>query len=156
MAKQWRSGQYMLRTVLKRSSVGEPIELDNPARFHRFIVETAGIDKDPFESVGIVVLDARFQVLGWEVIAKGNYNTCSVLPAQALLPIILAGGSAGILFHNHPSGNPEPSDQDIAMTRRMVQAFDSIGIQFLDHIVIGDGRFVSMEARGMIPNPKRY
>ena len=66
-------------------------------------------------------------------------------------PALLAGASALLVAHNHPSGDPEPSADDLALTRRLVSAGNLLGIELLDHIVLGEnGRFVSLRDRGVI------
>ena len=66
-------------------------------------------------------------------------------------PALLAGASALLVAHNHPSGDPEPSADDLALTRRLVSAGSLLGIELLDHIVLGEnGRFVSLRDRGVI------
>jgi DNA repair protein RadC len=66
-------------------------------------------------------------------------------------PAILAGSAALIVAHNHPSGDPEPSAEDVVLTRRLAAAGQLLGIEILDHLVIGEaGRFVSLRGRGVL------
>ncbi len=70
--------------------------------------------------------------------------------ADPALATLLTGCAALIVAHNHPSGDPTPSPEDIATTRRLVEVGRLVGIELLDHIILGDGRFVSLKERGLI------
>ena len=78
--------------------------------------------------------------------------TSSLVHAREVFkPAILAGAAAILLAHNHPSGDPEPSAEDLALTRRLKAAGDLLGIAILDHIIVGElGRFVSLRERGAV------
>jgi DNA repair protein RadC len=74
-----------------------------------------------------------------------------VHPREVFKPAILAGSAALLLAHNHPSGDPEPSAEDIALTRRLTSAGQLLGIEILDHLILGEaGRFVSLRERGVL------
>ena len=73
---------------------------------------------------------------------------CPVHPREAFIPIVRDSAAAVIFMHNHPSGNPEPSLDDHMLTERLVEAGKLLGIRVLDHVVMGDGAFVSLKTRG--------
>ena len=74
-----------------------------------------------------------------------------VHPAMVMKPAILASSACLVLAHNHPSGDPEPSAEDVALTRRLVAAGQLLGIEVLDHLVLGEaGRYVSLKERGVL------
>lgn len=99
------------------------------------------MDREQFLSV---ILDGRNQIAGFNVVSTGTLTSSLVHPREVFKPAILASAAAIILVHNHPSGDPEPSDEDRALTRRLKEVGDLVGIRVLDHVVIGDGRYVSL------------
>jgi DNA repair protein RadC len=84
------------------------------------------------------------------VISVGCLTSSLVHPREVFQEAVVARAAALILFHNHPSGDPEPSAEDIALTRRLASAGTLMGIEILDHLVLGAGRFVSLKERGLL------
>lgn len=105
------------------------------------------LKKEKFE---IVILDSKGKIISIENISVGDLSSSPVHPRETFRTAVKRSGSAVILVHNHPSGDPEPSKEDLDITRRLVEAGNILGIAVLDHIVIGDGSFCSMKARGII------
>ncbi len=101
------------------------------------------------EQIRVVLLNTRNKVIGMPVIYSGSLNTSVIRAAEIFRPAIEAPAAAIILAHNHPSGDPSPSPEDIRTTRQMVQAGKMLDIEVLDHLVIGDGRYVSLKERGL-------
>lgn len=101
------------------------------------------------EHLRILLLNTRNEVMGIEEIYVGNVNSSVVRPAEVFRPGIRANATSLIAVHNHPSGDPTPSGADVSITRDLVDAGKLLGMELLDHIVIGTGhRYVSMkEAR---------
>jgi DNA repair protein RadC len=95
-------------------------------------------------------LDARNRVLIRETISVGSLCASIVHPREVFAPAIERRAASIILAHNHPSGDPEPSADDLALTRRLVQAGVLLGIEILDHLVIGHGIYVSLKSRGLM------
>jgi DNA repair protein RadC len=95
------------------------------------------------EMFAVVLLDGKNQVIGFNVVSVGSLTAALVHPREVFKPAILANAAAIILVHNHPSGDPEPSAEDRAITARLKEAGELLGIRVLDHVVIGDGRHVS-------------
>lgn len=96
-------------------------------------------------------LDTRNQVLEWKKdISVGSLNASIVHPRETFRAAIAHTAAAVILVHNHPSGDPTPSKEDLALTARLKEVGELIGIPVLDHLVIGDGRFVSLKERGLL------
>ena len=105
--------------------------------------------RERFESLDremfvVVLLDGKNKVIGFNVVSVGSLTATLVHPREVFKPALLANAAALILVHNHPSGDPEPSAEDKAITERLQQAGDLIGIKILDHVVIGDGSFRSL------------
>lgn len=93
-----------------------------------------------FNSRNVLVCDAQ--------ISTGNASSCAISPRDVFRAAVRADCAAIVLAHNHPSGDPEPSGQDLSLTASIIQAGRPLGIKVLDHIVVGDGRFVSFLERG--------
>ncbi len=97
----------------------------------------------------VLYLDTRNRVMDREVLYKGSLNTSLVRIAEVFRGAIRRNCAAIIVAHNHPSGDPSPSPEDVALTRRLVEAGKLVEVEMLDHVVIGQGRFVSLRERGL-------
>lgn len=97
------------------------------------------------ESLVVLHLDARLRVIGWQETARGASNVVHASPRDIFTGALLHGTHAIILAHNHPSGDPSPSDDDRALTEKVRAAGALLGVALLDHLVIGDERFYSFE-----------
>ncbi|WP_067933005.1 RadC family protein [Alicyclobacillus kakegawensis] len=93
-------------------------------------------------------LDTKHCVIAEELISMGSLDASIVHPREIFKSAVKRSASAILCIHNHPSGDPQPSPEDIAVTRRLCEAGRLLGIDVLDHIVVGDGRFVSLRAQG--------
>ena len=102
------------------------------------------------EQLRVLLLNTRNLVVGQRVIYQGNVNSSMVRPAEVLRPAVLEAVPSIIVSHNHPSGDPTPSPEDVAITRELAQAAKLLGIELLDHVVIGGERFVSLKERGLM------
>ena len=103
------------------------------------------------EVFAVALLTIRHRVLGLHTVSVGCLTSSLVHPREVFKPAILAGAAALLLAHNHPSGDPEPSAEDIALTRRLVSAGQLLGIEVLDHVILGEsGRYVSLRERGVL------
>lgn len=102
------------------------------------------------EVMGGLLLDSKNRLIRDAVIFRGTLSHASVAPAPLFRQAILAGAAGVILYHNHPSGDPEPSPEDLATTQRFAAAGREIGIEVKDHLVIGRGRVVSFHERGLL------
>ena len=98
----------------------------------------------------VVLVDARHRVMAHEVVSEGSLTQSIVHPREVFLPAVRESAGAVVLVHNHPSGDPSPSDEDVAVTRRLVHASEVLGIRILDHVVIGDGSYASFREAGLL------
>ena len=103
------------------------------------------------EELHALYLGRRGRVLSWRSLTVGNDSFTIVDPRQILRPAIRAGALSIILAHNHPSGDPAPSDADRRCTRRVAQAGQLLGVALLDHLVIGEDGFTSLAEQGELP-----
>ncbi len=104
----------------------------------------------PVEQFGIVLLDSKHRVLRTTVVATGTLNATIVQPRDVFREAILGSAAAVVAFHNHPSGDPSPSGEDAELTRRLVAAGVLMGIELVDHVVLGDARYCSFKEMGRL------
>ncbi len=102
------------------------------------------------EQLVAVYMDTGGRLLYHQVVFKGSIQSSMVQPRELLRLALLHDAAQYVVLHNHPTGNPMPSREDIDVTKRLVTASDEIGIPLTDHIIIGDNRYVSLKERGLI------
>lgn len=100
------------------------------------------------EHVYALLLDTKNRLISAELISIGSLSASIIHPREVLKPAILASAAGIILVHNHPTGDPTPSREDIAFTQRFNKCTKLMGIDLLDHIVIGNGHFHSLKEHG--------
>jgi DNA repair protein RadC len=98
----------------------------------------------------VLLLNARHEMQRREVVSIGSLNASIVHPREVFLPAILHTAASVVLVHNHPSGDPEPSEEDLSITRRLVEVGELIGIGVLDHVIVGARGLVSFRARQLL------
>ena len=98
-----------------------------------------------------LALDAKHRVIAERELFRGTLTSVEVHPRELFRSLIRDGAAAALLLHNHPSGDPEPSDEDRALSRRLVSAGQLLGITVLDFLIVAGGRFVSFVDRGLMP-----
>ena len=102
------------------------------------------------EVFGVLTLNARHEATRRVVVSIGSLNASIVHPREVFRVALLYSAASLVLVHNHPSGDPEPSEEDLAITRRLVECGELLGIGILDHVVIGAKGFVSFRARQLL------
>lgn len=137
---------------LVRDSSSEPFtarpRLNDPDAAGAF-ARTLFPPDDQRERFVAIFLTVRQNVIGYSTISIGCLTATIVHPREVFRPATLAGAASLVIAHNHPSGDPEPSPEDIGLTRRLASAGTTVGIEVLDHIVVGD-RCVSLKQRGVL------
>jgi len=98
----------------------------------------------------VLLLNARHELECRETVSIGSLNASIVHPREVFLPAILHSAASVILVHNHPSGDPEPSEEDLGITRRLVQVGELVGIAVLDHVIVALRGHVSFRARQLL------
>jgi DNA repair protein RadC len=122
----------------------------SPADVNNLIgAEMAVLDQ---EHLRVLLINTRNQLLSVVDVYKGNVSTALVRPAEVFREAIRQNAPAMIVVHNHPSGDPAPSPDDVVLTKDLVKAAQLLQIDLLDHIVIGDRRFASLKQLGHIPD----
>ncbi len=138
--------RYGVETRPERTDA--PPSIGTPDDVHRLLApEMSGLAQ---EQLRVLLLNTKNVVLGQRVVYQGNVNSSMVRAAEVLRPAVVEAVPSIIVSHNHPSGDPTPSPQDIAVTRELAQAAKLLGIELLDHIVIGGNRFVSLKDRNLM------
>ena len=130
---------------------GAPIETRTPDVAAKILRQICCADDPTVERFAVLCLDGASQVRSAPVVAMGGRSAICLKAADVLKPPIIAGASAIVLGHNHPSGDPKPSHEDLAMTRTLMAAGKLVGIQVVDHVIVTDnGRSYSMSNHGDI------
>jgi DNA repair protein RadC len=120
-------------------------DLRSPARVHALLSGTLrGLAHETFH---VLLLDGKHRLRRREQVSQGTLTASLVHPREVFGPAIREGAAALIAVHNHPSGDPEPSAEDLAVTRRLVQVGRILGVPLLDHVVIADAGYVSIRDR---------
>jgi len=104
----------------------------------------------PVEHFGIMMLDTKHRLIRIKIVAVGSLDTTVVHPREVFREATAASAAAIVLFHNHPSGDPTPSADDLMLTSRMVSAGSVMGIDVVDHVILGDQRYYSLVESGRI------
>jgi len=102
------------------------------------------------EQFGIVMLDTKHHVIRIKLLSIGSLDATVVHPREVFKEATAASAAAIVLFHNHPSGDPTPSSDDLALTRRMLRAGDIMGIDVIDHLILSDQRYYSLVEAGKL------
>lgn len=139
--------RYRLALVREEDTPYEDVSLTHPKAVAEFL--NGQLHDRPQEAMCAVYLDTRNRLIAWQIAYLGTLNRAAVEP-RALLQMALLTNAAGIILaHNHPSGDPSPSAEDLAFTRRMAEAGEVVGVRLIDHLILGDGsRWVSLRQRG--------
>ena len=124
----------------------ELVYRDSPAKRQRIsssrdvvkLAESLLLHKRPTERFVVLLLDAKNRVNGWTLAGKGGVSSCPVDPGEVFRAAIRSGSSGVILLHNHPSGVPTPSAEDIAITEKLCKAGRLLGVPVLDHVIVAE------------------
>ena len=119
------------------------IQLRSPREAAAYLMPAFGSRRA--EQFGVVLLDTKHRVLRTVVVAIGTLNSTVVQPRDVFREAALGAAAAIVVFHNHPSGDPSPSPDDVELTRRLMAAGTLLGIDVVDHIILGDVRYWSFK-----------
>jgi DNA repair protein RadC len=145
-----RLRELTVRYAVKKDADGRPVMI---GRMLITPLEAAAVlvpllQHEPSEVFVVLLLSTRHHVLAYHEVARGTLDTVLVTPREVFKAAILANAAAVILCHSHPSGDPTPSLDDIALTRRLAAAGTLLGIEVLDHIIVADEASVSLRECG--------
>ncbi|MEO8501811.1 MAG: JAB domain-containing protein [Vicinamibacteria bacterium] len=139
---------YVAELKRRRYRGKRALEVGTPAQ--AYAVLKPRIEDWSREHFLAILLDSRNRILGIETVSVGSLSASIVHPREVFKPAIAASAAGIVLGHNHPSGDPEPSPEDMAVTRRIHEAGTLLGIEVLDHLVFTPSRFVSLKERGSL------
>lgn len=135
------------RLAVERS-VSKGVKLTTPKQVREFLwLKLAGYDHVVF---GAIFLDTQHRVIVFSELSHGTLDSASVYPREVVKAALRHNAGSVIFTHNHPSGEPEPSDADRRITQRLQEALDLIEVRVLDHIVVGGSESVSFAERGYL------
>jgi DNA repair protein RadC len=141
------------RVVLVKEKVEKyelPRAIMNPEDAYKAIIEITSVEEEAQEVFGILILNTKNKIVAVHEVSRGTLNSSLVCPREVFKPAVLHNAAAIVCFHNHPSGDPEPSKEDIKTTNRLVEAGEIMGIKIFDHIIVGDDGYVSLKERGVV------
>jgi DNA repair protein RadC len=140
-----RAARLLAAIELGRRAVisggGERPKLSSPAAVGRYLLPLYG--GYHVERFGVVLLDARNRLIRTAILSVGSVDASIAHPREIFREAALASAATVVVFHNHPSGDPQPSMDDVLLTRRLKEAGVVMGIELADHVVLGDGRWFS-------------
>ncbi|TLS53527.1 JAB domain-containing protein [Paenibacillus antri] len=134
-------GRRMARTELEASPI-----IRSPEDVSTLVMEDLRYLQQ--EHFVVLFLNTKNRVVGRETLSVGSLNAAIVHPREVFRAAVKRSAASVICVHNHPSGDPTPSPEDVQLTNRLSEAGHIIGIEVLDHVIIGDRRYVSMKERG--------
>jgi DNA repair protein RadC len=147
-----RYGQLQALLEIGRRNLATSIErdcaLESPFAVRRYL--KAMLRHEPSEVFGCLFLDSKHRPLAFEILFRGTIDRASIYPREVVRRALMHNAAALILCHNHPSGNSEPSQDDVHMTLALKQGLALIDVRVLDHIIVGDGEPLSMVEQGWI------
>ena len=135
------------RRTLTRAAL-ERVQLATPRAVAEYLLPLYG--GQPVEQFGVVLLDTKRRVLRTRVLSIGTLDASVIHPRDVFREAVAANAGGIVLFHNHPSGDPDPSDDDELLTHRLVAAGVLMGIHVVDHVILGDVRYYSLWEKGKL------
>jgi DNA repair protein RadC len=147
-ALQIKAVMELTKRMSSATVIGNKLVISTPNDVSRLLMEEMRyLKKEVFK---IILLNTKNHVLKTLDISVGSLNSSIVHPREVFSEAVKAGCSGILLVHNHPSGDPEPSREDADTTERLVKAGAILGIKVLDHVIIGDGRYISLKEKGLM------
>jgi DNA repair protein RadC len=141
---------YSIRLVKEKASRYDiDNEINSPSEVWKIATEILHLHEMPEEVFSIITLSTKNKVTGLFKVSRGTVNLSIVHPREVFKRALLNNATSILLVHNHPSGDPKPSPEDIMVTKRLKNAGEFLGIQVVDHVIIGDGYF-SFKEKDMI------
>ena len=137
-----------IKMIKEASFLYQTRTISSPKDAYEMIKEQLeGLDREQFI---IACLNTKNEPTNITVVSVGSLNKAIVHPREVFKTAILSNAASIMAFHNHPSGETTPSQQDIQLTNRLVGAGELLGIKLLDHLIIGDGTFTSLKEKGYL------
>ena len=137
---------YRPRNDLPR--VDPASRFDTPLKIATFLRSL--LDHEAIEVFVLVCLNTKHGLVAYHELSRGTLDSTSVHPREVFKTALLANSASVVLGHNHPSGDPTPSPDDLALTDRLARAGELLGVKVLDHVILGDQAYYSFKERGSI------
>ena len=138
---------YILKMVKEDSVHYEVPVIKSPAEVYQAAKQLLALHEKAEEHFCILCLNTKNKIVGVHTISIGSLNTSIVHPREVFKAAMLNNANGIICLHNHPSGDPKPSREDIELTKRLIKAGEIIGIEVIDHIIIGEQEYLSMKEK---------
>ena len=133
---------------LAKATAQEGLNFSTPASIAKYYMED--LRHATQEQMKLLMLNTKARLIGETDISKGTVNATVISPRELFLEALQKNAVSIILMHNHPSGDPTPSREDVLLTKRVQEAGELIGIELLDHIIIGNNCYISLKEKGFI------
>jgi DNA repair protein RadC len=126
----------------------EERKMDCPKAVFEFCKDKIGDEAQ--EVFLVLILDNKNRILAYKEVSRGSISETLVHPRETFIPAIMVGGSSIVIVHNHPSGEVTPSKEDVALTKRIKESGEILGIELLDHVIIGIDKYTSFKESGYL------
>ena len=144
--------ELTVRYSVKTSCDGRPVAIGRVLSSPRDAeaVFASLLEDEPTEVFGMLCLSTKHRVIAYYEVSRGTLDSTIVHPRDVFRAAIMANAACIVVSHNHPSGDPTPSAEDHALTHRLMAAGEMLGIEILDHIIVGHGRYHSFKEAGRL------
>lgn len=136
-----KMANYLAKQRLKKGA-----ELSNPHQTYAYLQPL--LQELEHEVFGVILMDQQHRIIRYEPLFRGTINQAQVYPREIVKLALSVNAAAVILFHNHPSGKPTPSESDKLITQTIKQALSLVDVRVIDHVIVGKEGFVSLAERG--------
>ena len=147
-----RLRELTVRYSVKKQDDGQPVAVDRlltrPSESAAALMTI--LENEPAEVFAILCLTTKHRIIAYHEVSRGTLDSTLVEPREVFTAALLAHAAAIIAVHVHPSGDPTPSPDDLEVTRRLAAAGHLIGVEVVDHIIIGDARYCSLKELGVL------
>jgi DNA repair protein RadC len=126
----------------------EGCQITCPLACYKTIQYILDLNSEPVEKFGIIALNTKNEINGIHIIGTGTINRVTIEPREVFMAAMMNNARSIIAFHNHPSGDPSPSQDDIFLTRRLKDAGEILGIALIDHVITGNEKYISLREIG--------
>ncbi len=138
---------YTLKMIKENSVLYEVPIIKSPVEVYQVAKQLLALHEKPEEHFCILCLNIKNKIVGVHTISIGSLNASIVHPREVFKAAILNNANGIVCLHNHPSGDPEPSQEDIEITKRLIEVGEIMGIRVLDHVIIGEQDYLSMKEK---------
>jgi len=128
----------------------EDSRISSPVVCYKILDLLLDLKREPVEKFGIISLNTKHKFLGLHILGQGSLDSVTIEPREVFKAAMINNAFAIIAFHNHPSGDPEPSALDIAITHRLKEVGDILNISLVDHLIVGEEKWFSMKEEKML------